>query len=226
MRIKNLLILLFCLSAIGISAQNGYPVYGASPVNRWTFGIKAGVNISDISNYPLNITTRSKTGFHFGLTGDYILSDNIYFQPSLLLCGKGAKGNYIVPKEDYRPEYTAKKTINLYYLELPLMLAYKIPVTDILKLELQVGPTISIGLFGKTKDEAFGQEMFSSDSFQKKYGFDRADFGIGGGVTAEFFKHYRLGIAYTKGLSSLQDQIGNKENPKNRNIAFSLSYMF
>lgn len=226
MKIKSLLILLFSLNVIGLSAQNGYPAYGAPKVNRWTFGIKSGVNVSDISNYPLNITTRSKTGFHFGFTGDYILSDNIYFQPSLLLCGKGAKGNYIVPKEDYRPAFTAEKTINLYYLEIPLMLAYKIPVTDILKIGLQFGPTISIGIFGKTKDEALGQEMFSSDSFQKKYGFERADFGIGGGVTAELFKHYRLGVSYTKGLSSLQDQIGSKEDPKNTNIAFSLSYMF
>lgn len=209
-----------------MSAQSDPRVYGSYPVKRWTFGIKAGVNISDISNYPVNINTYSKTGSHFGFTGDYFLTESFHFQPSLLISGKGAKGYYIVPKEDYRPEYTAKKTINLYYLELPLMLAYKIPVTDILKLELQAGPTISIGIFGKTKDEAMGQEMFSSDSFMKKYGFNRTDFGIGGGVTAELFKHYRLGISYTKGLSSLQDQIGSKENPKNTNIAFSLSYMF
>lgn len=226
MKVRSLLILLFSLNVIGMFAQNGYPAYGPPKVSRWTFGIKTGVNISDISNYPLNIRTESKTGFHFGFTGDYILSDNIYFQPSIVLSGKGIKGDYIVPKEDYRPEYACKKTVNLYYLELPLLLAYKIPVTDKFKLELQAGPTISIGVFGKTKDEALGQEMFSSDSFQKKFGFERTDFGLAGGVTAELYKHYRIGVAYTKGLSSLQEQIGNKEDPKNTNIAFSLSYMF
>ncbi len=192
-----------------MSAQSGNRVYGASPVKRWTFGIRAGVNISNISDYPLNINTQSKIGSQFGFTGDYFLTESFHFQPSLLLSEKGAKGYYIVPKEDYRPEYTVKETVNLYYLELPLMLGYKIPVTDILKLELQAGPTISFGLFGKTKDEYMGNE-FSSDSFKSKSGFDRTDFGIGGGITAELYKHYRVGVSYTKGLSSLQDQIGKK----------------
>lgn len=211
-----------------MSAQSGYRVYGASPVKRWTFGVKAGVNISDISNYSIKGNDyNSKVGIHFGGTADYLLTDNFHFQPSLLLSLKGAKVDAVIPADTvfYESEWRFKETVALYYLDLPLMFAYRLSFTENFSLDIQAGPTISIGLFGRTKSSVKGQEV-SYDSFVKKYGFNRTDFGLGGGVTAELFKHYRLGISYTKGLSSLQDQIGSKESPKNTNIAFSLSYMF
>lgn len=62
----------------------------------WSFGVKAGVNLStfDISSYVPSYGENGKTGFNAGLVVDYSLQNNFFLRSGLEFTTKGAKQEY------------------------------------------------------------------------------------------------------------------------------------
>jgi hypothetical protein len=148
------------------------------------FGIKGGLNLANEKIKTTNTARKANTigSFHAGFIADILLTDALYVQPQLLLTGKGSQdGSFF-----YRP----------YYVELPVNLVYKLPVTDDIKIYGGLGPGIAMGVFGNVKNADL--------NFQKDLRFgevNNADYktvDLTGGfeLGAEFNNKLGLGIGY------------------------------
>ena len=124
---KISLFLVMIFLGVGVQAQdNG-------------FGVRAGVNIASMTNY------NSKVGFHVG--GMYrlqLLSDMpLFFEPGLELQFKGGK----------LTQSGASNTLNLVYVEVPAMIAYRFRINDKWAIQPAVGPFFSFGYQSRRKHQ-------------------------------------------------------------------------
>ena len=104
-----------------------------SGYSQMSWKVKAGVNISDITNWEL---ADYKPGYQFGVGMDYYFNDHWGIQPSLMLISKGykIKGDYppFINKSEQLKSYDI--TDNKVYVELPLLLTYRFNVSEKFKL--------------------------------------------------------------------------------------------
>ena len=120
---KISLFLVMIFLGVGVQAQdNG-------------FGVRAGVNIASMTNY------NSKVGFHVGgMNRLQLLSDMpLFFEPGLELQFKGGK----------LTQSGASNTLNLVYVEVPAMIAYRFRINDKWAIQPAVGPFFSFGVSGR-----------------------------------------------------------------------------
>lgn len=122
-----------------------FMLLGSASFAQTTFGIRAGVNFSNINGRDDNddkLDYKITPGFNVGVNAEIPVAEDFYFQPGLLFSAKGAK----VPEEGFGEE--AK--IHLGYIEMPLNFLYK-PALGKGKLLLGFGPYIAYGVTGKVK---------------------------------------------------------------------------
>lgn len=209
-----------CLSLLGlsVSAQD-------SPL---TWGIKAGVNLSNASIKDHSGDMKARVGFQVGVTLDYAITNDFYFQSGLSFTTKGAKNEYeFIPQDTGHKEKSTKK-INQMYLQLPIMAAYKLEVAPDTKIVFNAGPYFAYGIGGKIKTDIvetdsegnLGKNKFDTFSDNR---LKRFDFGLGAGVGAEFGQIV-VGLNYELGLANIADWQGGSY--KNRNASLTLGYKF
>jgi hypothetical protein len=183
-----------------------------------SFGVQAGLNLSNVSWTGADDAS-SKIGFNIGVTADYGLADALYLQPALLYTVKGASD---VAGDDV--------SASLSYLELPINLAYKIPVTEGCTVVLKAGPYLAYGLSAKLSGEEGGvsaeidlykenEDIWGTDDAPLK----KLDYGIGIGAGIEFGQIV-AGLSYEMGLANLANYDGGKI--KNQNAFLSVGYKF
>lgn len=228
------LLFLFLFVGASLSAQN-------SPLS---FGVKAGVNLSN-SSYNLkdinpDADKKAKVGFHFGVVAEYALTDAFALQSGLTFTSKGM----VIKSVDLwipRGESHITQTTDMQYLQLPILAVYKIEVEPGTKIFFNAGPYLSYGIGGKvtTKtryvnlgDKAEDKQQY--DTFKNNI-YKKVDFGVIGGVGAEFGKmfvnlNYELGILDLAPALYIMDQngqqIGKEIGFKNRNATLSVGYKF
>ncbi len=163
------------------------------------FGVRAGMNISSLSGEG-NDDLDSRIGYHVGAVMDWNVAENLYVQPGLFFTTRGAK------KEDWK--------MNANYLQIPVSVAYRFPVSDNLKIDVNAGPYFAMGIGGKYK---FGGEDLG-DVFGDKGDCKRFDAGlrVGAGVHIQKFS---VGLIYDLGLTN----IAKGEGGKTKNGAFQIS---
>ncbi len=167
-----------------------------------TFGVKGGLNLSNISGDVSE--SKAKIGFNVGITLDYGFTPDVYLLTGLELTTKGFK-------ED------GDASSNLMYLQLPVHVGYKLSVAENTKIVFHAGPYVAYGIGGKTaagdiKVDSFGEDRFNA-----------FDFGLGLGVGAEFGK-IGVGLGYDFGLTNIIDLGG--ANVKNMNAYLTIGYKF
>lgn len=101
----------------------------------FTPGIRAGANISTISN----TDGSSKTGFYIGAVGSLKLAKFYTLQPEISYSSQGAKDISLYNYDDSYNGYIEKKDINLDYVSITLMNKFNFQ-----QLFLQVGPSIDV----------------------------------------------------------------------------------
>jgi hypothetical protein len=122
-----------------------------------SFGVRGGMDLSSYSAAKSDYLF--KPGFHVGAIIDFPLSNsNFSFVSGLYIADKGtkAKGNSNWPDVETLvavDDYTYKETRDNYQLEIPLLIAYRIPLTKNISLKPQFGAFFSYTLFGNTKTE-------------------------------------------------------------------------
>lgn len=215
---KLLLIVIFSFIVLNVTAQS-LPL---------SFGVKAGVNLSNSSWDLDGFDKKAKIGFQVGVTGEYAIAEGFYLQSGLSFTTKGSK----IEISQYSD---AKLTVNQTYLQLPIYAAYKIDIAPATKIAFNVGPYFAYGLGGKTKIEGFDDldiEGFGIDGKYDTYGSDgllkRFDLGLGAGVSAEFGKIV-VGINYELGLLNLANKSDGEDagfKYKNRNASLTVGYKF
>ena len=179
-----------------------------------TFGIKGGVNIANmtISAMGMSVSPSSITGFHIGVVGDFNVQGNLFLNTGLLYSLKGA--SFVGDK------------MTLNYLEVPINIAYKFPISTKSKFVVEAGPYLGYALSGKDKSGGVSTNVeFGSG------GMKRFDYGIGFGAGVEFGSliaslNYELGLANLIDSSSLGLGSGADGKAKNKVFQISLAYMF
>lgn len=180
-----------------------------------SFGVKAGMNLSEMQKLEDNI----KVGSNVGVTAELALPSNFYLMSGLEFTTKGAKGKSItVVPVGMSQSVTGKATYNAMYLQLPIHAGYKLDLTPGTKLVFRVGPYLAYGVGGKIKwniDQVGDKDFFNDDS-------NRFDFGIGGSVGIEFLEKINVSLGADQGLT----KVVKDTNIKNRAAYISVGYKF
>lgn len=213
---KTIITLCLLATAMFVNAQ--------SPV---TFGVKGGVNLSDLTEYGQD---KTKVGFNLGLTIDYEFAPNLYIMSGLELTTKGNKFNqeylpypYYGGYDDIVSGGRVKGSINSTYLQVPIHLGYKVQIAPSTKLVFSAGPYLAYGIGGKMKIDEHGlapEYVGKHDLFGKNAG-RRFDVGVGGSVGVEFGK-MTVTLGYDHGLQNIWKGSGIK----NKNAFLSVGYKF
>ena len=124
----------------------------SSPVR---FGLKAGLNVSSLSNSDTN----SKAGFYGGVFANIPVAQDFSVQPEVLYSGMGAKA-----------KANSDVKLNMDYIAVPVMLQYN----ALPNLYVEAGPQFSFLVSAKGKD--------NNGSVDVKDGFKTFDFGLGLGA--------------------------------------------
>lgn len=216
---RTALLAVILLFAIAVNAQ----------YNPLTFGVKAGMNLSNVSGDFED--SKVKVGFNVGVTLDYALVNDFYLLTGLDFTTKGSKVG-----EDGGTDLK----LNLSYLQLPVHVGYKFPIGNDSRILFHAGPYVAFGVDGKWKAKQGSSEIsvgaFSDDAEDAGMKMKRFDFGLGFGLGAEFGR-INAGINCDFGLINIADfgifdlddwgQFdGSDVSVKNMNVAISVGYKF
>ncbi|MBK6498547.1 MAG: PorT family protein [Saprospiraceae bacterium] len=180
-------------------------VCGFIYVSNAQLGVRAGLNFSSYSvkGGGVSLNSDSQVGFHFGLTNDFKLTDNITFRPGLLYSGKGGKLDVL----------GESLPLNLSYLDIPLSFVYNFSGSDS-GFFAEVGPYVSMLLAAK------------SDGEDVKDSFNSLDFGLNLGLGYDLGT-FIVGANYGLGLANIaKTEEGDDSKAKNTNISVYGIYQF
>ncbi|GEN65913.1 MULTISPECIES: porin family protein [Chryseobacterium] len=169
----------------------------SSPVR---FGLKAGLNVSSLSNGGWN----SKAGFYGGVFANIPVAQDFSVQPEVLYSGMGAKA-----------KSNSDVKFNLDYIAVPVMFQYN----ALPNLYLEAGPQFSFLVSSKLKD--------NSNSLDVKDGTKSFDFGLGLGAGYYFTPNIGVNVRYVAGLSDVaKDRPSGSDSVKNGAFQVGLAYKF
>ncbi len=206
-----------------------------SQENPLSLGIRGGMNLSNLSNEGPDMDAR--VGYQFGIVGEYDLSNNFFLNGSLNISSKGAKykveGSMDFNGDGLEDRGSIKSTWNATYLELPVLVGYKIPVSDNFAVKFMAGPYIAYGIGGKISSKANVSQQNSDDTYTKYNETDkvdtfsdstlkRFDAGLVGAVAFEYSK-FTFTIGYEYGLADISQGANSIHN---RNAFATIGYTF
>ena len=193
-----------------------------------TFRIIGGLNLSNMlvkdEEDTYSNDFKMKPGFHIGATVEFPFSNVLFLGTGLFIDTKGFK-----TKEEGQ-DWVTKEKLNLYYLDIPIVLKATNEFDSGVKIFGIIGPYIGVGLSGKIKEEYEYQGQKETHEDDVEWGndlnedyFRRFDSGLtfGGGVEV---KAILFGISYDLGLSNISPDNDFGFNMKNRVLKFSVGY--
>jgi|SRR5688572_23575858 len=185
-------------------------------------GIKGGVAVQKLDGEPIeNFDIENRTGFVGGAYFQHNVSRNFGLRVEALYYMKGAAGD----SADF------DVTLKLDYVEFPVLLVGRIPLSETARLNLFGGPTLSLKTKSEIEVSAFGL-TFNEDIEDGINGFDFGlTFGAGlsfdlGGAVLGFDGRYGFGLSNIIDADALEDQgipVGDDDEVKNQGFAFMAS---
>ena len=180
-------------------------------------GIRAGVNLSNLSIDPVDDDFSPETKLGFGVGVFYILKsgDNFTIQPELNFIQHGSKF-----------DQEAEATLSLNYLQLPVMVKIGFGDMDATNFFVQGGPYLGFGI-GKAKIKAC--ENGDCEEEELEYGdgegeIKNPDFGLQLGAGVNLNSKIFLDARYILGLTDLSSD--NDVSLKHTGINISVGYRF
>ena len=235
---------MFLTGITATSAQEIRDMFGSDQKGKISYGIRAGLNISNIAGEygPASedkLDLDSRAGFHVGAVVDIPITNGFYVQPGLLFTTRGAKESDSYSESGYSEEMSMK--YQPMYLQIPVLASFRADVSRSVNVQVNVGPHFAFGLGGKCKSEYSDSDgnsesdkipFFGKSSEDKeRFGAKRFDLGLtfGAGVTIK--KHYYVGIAYDLGLMNMaihdeDGAYGKDVKFHNRNFSIQVGYTF
>ncbi len=188
------------------------------------FGIKAGMNVSSLSDDASLSDQGSKIGFNAGVFMNAPIAENFSIQPELLYNNLGSKVTLTrteVGDTTYRTEYAR----HLDYITLPVMFQYNATPA----FYLEAGPEFGLMVSAKDKLKSTenGSTQGSAVSDLNKDNFNSFNFGIGLGAGYYFTPQIGLTARYVAGLSDIaKDRPSGSDSVKNNVFQVGLAYKF
>ena len=164
------------------------------------FGLKAGGNLANVDGFD---QSKMKVGINAGPAIQINLAKMFFIQSELLYSLKGARSESSQTSND--------ATLNLNYINLPLLFGYKAGQNFSIKL----GPEIGHLLSAKSKMDGTTTDY---SEFYRDFDFG-ADLGV-----AYTFKKLAIDLRYNYGLEDLLNNVPSDQNASNRVLQFSLCY--
>lgn len=234
--------------------------FSTSFSQNYDYGLKGDLNLSNLrGDYPtipyedVKLHIKRTIGFNFGGFIEYKINDRLSIQPELLISIQGNKLELI--SEYYNIEYyddmynyeynkeTFSQRPKLYYLNIPVLLKYKV----FEKVNLDFGPQFGILLSAKSKwiydDFNYpseyesiivdllrrGEYTFLGESVIVKKGMKRFDLGLHIGMSYELNEKLFIQFRYIHGVSTIDEYstIGDDYKSwrlKNRVFQLSVGY--
>ena len=194
--------------------------------------IKGGVNFSNISttNDGSYRNGNMLTTFNVGVVADLPLSPLLSVQPGLVLNGKGAKVThyYGVGSEQVASD---NLKMNPMYLEVPVNLVVKLPITTGTNFFIGAGPYGALGVGGKYKATANVAGATGETTRNIKFGstndddLRRFDYGVNALAGLEIDR-VMLGVNYGLGMSKIVPNTDDFRNDKNKYRVLSVNVGF
>lgn len=222
LKFGQLIITVIMLATISIT-----PAYAG----KTTFGVKAGLNVSNVSGTPeyWNEATEGKAGFTGGAFLNYALNDNFSLQPELLFTQKGFSSNLL------DGIIVVDLTVSLDYFELPVLAKYAFSADKKFRPTLFAGPSFA---YCSASTLTFSSWILSGDiDFSSVT--HTTDFGIvlGGGFDyvmerGTFVFDARFTSGFTKVIVSGDFEINGdtetieEDDFKNYGLSFMIGYVF
>lgn len=157
-----------------------------------TWSVKGGVGLATCTADD-GIELENKLVGRLGVGVEKPFAANWSLMPSLELAAKGCK-------------FDGGGDISVYYLQLPVLAAYRFNLNDSWNLTVKAGPYFAFGMFGNISDEYGDADLFDVA--------ERFDYGLDLGVDFEYHQ-YVFGLEYEYGLANI-----NKEGGDVKNAAF------
>lgn len=167
------------------------------------FGVKGGLNISKLTNTD---GSKALAGFHAGGLVNIGLNESWAIQPEVLYSSQGTKA------EKGIFGLTASNTLNLNYINVPVMVQYSI----VPAFYLEAGPQVGFLTAGKVKSGGVSVDI--KDSMKS------IDFGLGFGFGYKFDMGLGISGRYNFGLTNVYDS--DKIDGKNSVAQIGLFYTF
>lgn len=170
------------------------------------FGIKGGLNLSEIKIDDPEASYNSKTGYHAGifLRGKF---DKVAIQPELLLYTQ--RGDFSGPGYSGSEDFT--------YLTIPLMVKFY----PVMGLNLQVGPQFGFLLDGERSAET----LFGPIKQDIKDQYESNDFSVSAGAGYDFPFGLSLDARYNIGVKDINNAT-NGDEAKSRVFLISIGWNF
>lgn len=193
--------------------------------------IEGGMSYSSFRDWDFN--TKYKFGYNFGIKAGYDLPKKFSIISGLSILNKGIKSNEEFDMGSPKPpgywwgdepepiSYIAKYNVkmNPVYLQMPLLLGYRLKTDSPLNILFGAGMYFAYGIGGKIN--GYEESIYKSDTYDLSF-FEynnRLDFGIGSLIGIEY---HRLGLnfAFDYGLKKVHKSANNK----NQSLSLTLSY--
>lgn len=204
--------------------------YMNAQTNSVEFGVKAGANLSKITDY----TPESKyvPGFQAGGFAQYSITDKLRLQTELLFSLEGGRSSFNF--EDEFQSFMIKSDITFGYVNLPVMLQYKL----FKGLHLEAGPQLGYLVLAENAYETkfsigdVGIDEKGTESIIDD--MNRFSLGVNLGLQYDISNRFFVQARYNKGLTKLAknpftDEEGegaeqDTDFDKVRNQSFSLGF--
>lgn len=224
------ILIVCCIAQLSMKAQS-----------KLSLGVKVGANLSSAGGDYSDI--KSRLGYHVGLIADYNFSNSLFLRTGLDFTTKGAKFDkewlgtldLIESVDPVLNTYSGykKDKYRLNYLQLPISLGYRFPLSKSVNLTANAGVYFAYGVYAREKVDNGYIDKECGLYYRGKYkGFDdigmhKFDFGLIGGVGVEY-NRYLLSVNYEAGLYNTMSgkYVGSDPSWKNRNWTLSLGYKF
>jgi len=183
-------------------------------------------------------SSRSIGAFRLGLGYELELDRQWSVTPSLVYYAKGwkdknqevlvydEKGNVQFDKDGNEIKGVMNVTSNTNYVELPVVMNYRIALDNIHTLIFSMGPYVAYGIggnaktYGDTKQTGAARYYYAQSTFSQD-NMHRFDAGLTTGVNYSFTEDFTAGVLTDFGLAKV-----NTSGSKNLSVVISLAYRF
>ena len=181
------------------------------------FGIKAGMNVSSLSNDETLEDQGSKIGFNAGVFANIPIAESFSIQPEVLYSQYGDKYDYVAAGKKY------SYANHLDYVTVPVMFQYNF----IPNLYVEAGPEFGfmVSAKNKAKNETDNNVLAESDNY--KDNFNTFNVGIGLGAGYYFTDNIGLTARYVAGVTDIaKDRPNGSDAVRNNTFQVGLAYKF
>ena len=190
-----------------VSAQKYWDA--SRPDHRFTFGVRAGGSFSKYYTED-HADTQFAPGLLLGLAADVNIIRSLSVTSGIYYVQKRTKFEVKVQNK------SIKRTLHPAYLEIPLLLSYRIPLSDDSQFQFNVGPYYAFGLTNSARE-----------TFETLYKKDDLGLSLGVAVT---YSHYYFGANYERSIRNISRDVYTADQSASRmyngSIIVSAGYNF